>query len=44
MEALALTLAKEGRAHGIRTHIVSPLLTDTEMGRHLAKARRRPPS
>ncbi len=39
MEALALTLAKEERAYGIRTHIVSPSLTDTEMGRRLAKAR-----
>jgi NAD(P)-dependent dehydrogenase (short-subunit alcohol dehydrogenase family) len=39
MEALALTLAKEERSHGIRTHIVSPTLTDTEMGRRLAKAR-----
>ena len=39
MEALALTLAKEERSNGIRTHIVSPTLTDTEMGRRLAKAR-----
>ncbi|HWS75345.1 MAG TPA: SDR family oxidoreductase [Quisquiliibacterium sp.] len=39
MEALALTLAKEERAHGIRTHIVSPTLTDTDMGRRLARAR-----
>jgi NAD(P)-dependent dehydrogenase (short-subunit alcohol dehydrogenase family) len=39
MEALAQTLAKEERKHGIRTHIVSPTLTDTEMGRRLAKAR-----
>ena len=39
MEALALTLAKEERGNGIRTHIVSPTLTDTEMGRRLAKAR-----
>lgn len=39
MEALALTLAKEERANGIRTHIVSPTLTDTDMGRRLAKAR-----
>jgi NAD(P)-dependent dehydrogenase (short-subunit alcohol dehydrogenase family) len=39
MEALAYTLAKEERAHGIRTHVVSPTLTDTDMGRRLAKAR-----
>jgi NAD(P)-dependent dehydrogenase (short-subunit alcohol dehydrogenase family) len=39
MEALAYTLAKEERRHGIRTHVVSPTLTDTEMGRRLAKAR-----
>lgn len=39
MEALALTLAKEERGNGIRTHIVSPTLTDTDMGRRLAKAR-----
>ena len=39
MEALAVTLAKEERSHGIRTHIVSPTLTDTEMGRRLARAR-----
>ena len=39
MEALAVTLAKEERSNGIRTHIVSPTLTDTEMGRRLARAR-----
>lgn len=39
MEALALTLAKEERINGIRTHVVSPTLTDTEMGRRLARAR-----
>jgi NAD(P)-dependent dehydrogenase (short-subunit alcohol dehydrogenase family) len=39
MEALAYTLAKEERSKGIRTHVVSPTLTDTEMGRRLAKAR-----
>src|SRR5260370_4652489 len=38
MEALALTLAKEEREHGIRTNIVAPSLTVTEMGRRLAKA------
>jgi 3-oxoacyl-[acyl-carrier protein] reductase len=38
MEALALTLAKEERQHGIRTNIVSPALTVTEMGRRLTKA------
>ncbi len=38
-EALALTLAKEERKHGIRTNIVAPSLTDTDMGRKLAAAR-----
>ncbi len=37
-EALALTLAKEERKHGIRTNIVAPGLTVTEMGERLAKA------
>lgn len=38
MEALALTLAKEERAHGVRTNIVAPSLTVTEMGRRLTRA------
>jgi len=38
-EALALTLAKEERKYGIRTNIVAPGLTDTEMGQRLTKAR-----
>jgi NAD(P)-dependent dehydrogenase (short-subunit alcohol dehydrogenase family) len=38
MEALALTLAKEEREHGIRTNIVAPSLTVTEMGRRLSRA------
>ena len=38
MEALALTLAKEERANGIRTNIVAPGLTVTDMGGRLAKA------
>ncbi len=38
MEALAYTLAKEERSHGIRTNIVAPSLTVTEMGRRLSKA------
>jgi len=38
VEALALTLAKEERANGIRCNIVAPSLTVTEMGRRLAKA------
>ena len=38
MEALALTLAKEERIHGIRTNIVSPSLTVTEMGQRLSRA------
>ncbi len=39
LEAFAATLAKEERAHGVRSHIVSPALTDTDMGRRLARAR-----
>ena len=39
MEALALTLAKEERKHGIRTNIVAPSLTVTEMGKRLTAAR-----
>ncbi len=38
LEALAHTLAKEERKHGIHVNIVAPGLTDTEMGRRLAKA------
>ena len=38
MEALALTIAKEERAHGIRCNIVAPSLTVTEMGKRLTKA------
>jgi 3-oxoacyl-[acyl-carrier protein] reductase len=38
MEALALTLAKEERGSGIRTNIVAPSLTVTEMGKRLTKA------
>ena len=38
MEALALTLAKEERQHGIRTNIVAPSLTVTDMGERLARA------
>jgi NAD(P)-dependent dehydrogenase (short-subunit alcohol dehydrogenase family) len=38
MEALALTLAKEEREHGIRANIVAPALTVTEMGRRLTRA------
>ncbi|HEY2660929.1 MAG TPA: SDR family oxidoreductase [Caulobacteraceae bacterium] len=37
MEALALTLAKEERGYGIRTNIVAPSLTVTEMGKRLSK-------
>jgi NAD(P)-dependent dehydrogenase (short-subunit alcohol dehydrogenase family) len=40
IEALALTLAKEERAHGVRVNIVAPGLTVTEMGARLAKATR----
>jgi NAD(P)-dependent dehydrogenase (short-subunit alcohol dehydrogenase family) len=38
MEALAHTLAKEERGHGIHVNIVAPGLVDTEMGRRLVKA------
>ena len=38
MEALALTLAKEEQANGIRVNIVAPGLVETEMGRRLVKA------
>jgi NAD(P)-dependent dehydrogenase (short-subunit alcohol dehydrogenase family) len=37
LEALALTLAKEERRHGIHVNIVAPGLVDTEMGRRLVK-------
>ena len=38
LEALAMTLFKEERAHGIRVNIVAPGLVETEMGRRLMKA------
>ncbi len=38
LEALALTLAKEERKHGIHVNIVAPGLVETEMGRRLIKA------
>jgi len=38
MEALGYTLAREERQHGIRTHVVAPSLTDTDMGRRLVAA------
>ena len=38
MEALAFTLAKEVRKHGIRVNVVAPGLVETEMGRRLVKA------
>jgi 3-oxoacyl-[acyl-carrier protein] reductase len=38
MEALALTLAKEEKKHGIHVNIVAPGLVETEMGKRLAKA------
>lgn len=37
MEALASTLAKEVRHHGIHVNVVAPGLVDTEMGRRLVK-------
>ena len=38
MEALAYTLAKEEREHGIRVNIVAPGLVDTDRGQRLIKA------
>jgi NAD(P)-dependent dehydrogenase (short-subunit alcohol dehydrogenase family) len=38
LEALAFTLAKEVRKHGIRVNVVAPGLVETEMGRRLVKA------
>ncbi len=35
LEALAWTLAKEERSHGIHVNVVAPGLVDTEMGRRL---------
>lgn len=40
MEALAFTLAKEERRHGIRVNVVAPGLVETEMGRRLVQATR----
>ncbi len=37
MEALAYTLAREERQHGIRVNIVAPGLVDTEMGLRLVR-------
>jgi NAD(P)-dependent dehydrogenase (short-subunit alcohol dehydrogenase family) len=40
LEALARTLAKEERSHGIHSNVVAPGLVDTEMGRRLVRATR----
>ena len=37
MEALAWTLAKEERRHGIHVNVVAPGLVETEMGRRLVR-------
>jgi 3-oxoacyl-[acyl-carrier protein] reductase len=37
LEALAVTLAKEERGHGIHVNVVAPGLVDTDMGRRLVK-------
>ena len=37
LEALAVTLAKEERGHGVHVNIVAPGLVDTDMGRKLVK-------
>ncbi|MDG1840117.1 MAG: SDR family oxidoreductase [Dehalococcoidia bacterium] len=39
-EAIAFTLAKEERVHGIRVNIVGPGLVETDMGKRLVKATR----
>jgi len=39
MEALAFTLAKEERAHGIHVNVVAPGLVETDMGTRLMRAR-----
>jgi len=38
MEALAFTLAKEERKHGVHVNVVAPGLVDTEMGKRLVRA------
>ena len=38
MEALAVTLSKEEKPHGIRVNVVAPGLVETEMGRRLVRA------
>jgi 3-oxoacyl-[acyl-carrier protein] reductase len=38
LEALAMTLAKEERRHGIHVNVVAPGLVATEMGRRLVRA------
>jgi NAD(P)-dependent dehydrogenase (short-subunit alcohol dehydrogenase family) len=38
LEALAFTLAKEEKKHGIHVNVVAPGLVETEMGRRLMKA------
>ena len=38
VEALAVTLAREERGHGIRVNVVAPGIVETEMGRRLMKA------
>lgn len=38
IEALAFTLAKEERPHGIHVNVVAPGLVETDMGRRLARA------
>ena len=38
MEALAFTLAREERQHGIHVNVVAPGLVETDMGLRLARA------
>ncbi|TDC67655.1 SDR family oxidoreductase [Actinomadura sp. GC306] len=38
MEALAQTLAKEERSHGMHVNVVAPGVVDTDMGRRLVRA------
>ncbi len=38
IEALAVTLAKEEKRHGIRVNVIAPVQVATDMGDRLAKA------
>ena len=38
LEALAMTMAKDERQHGVRVNVIAPGLVETEMGKRLVKA------